>query len=81
LTQNPSQLQLTPFLEAGTGWNNLLLDPDPSTLVGIGLGLRWAITPALNLRLDYGVPLIAKPNKGTSLQDNGFYFSLSYQPF
>jgi hemolysin activation/secretion protein len=81
LTQNPSILQLTPFFEVGTGWNNLLPDPERSTLAGIGLGLRWLITSGLSVRLDYGIPLIPKQDKGTTLQDNGFYFSVRYQPF
>ncbi|PSF35521.1 ShlB/FhaC/HecB family hemolysin secretion/activation protein [Aphanothece hegewaldii CCALA 016] len=81
LTQNPSILQLTPFFEFGTGWNNLLPDPENSTLAGIGLGFRWFITNGLSIRLDYGVPLIPKSNKGNTLQDNGFYFSVRYQPF
>lgn len=81
LTRDPSIFQLTPFIEAGTGWNNLLPDPENATLVGIGLGLRWTIVKGLSVRLDYGVPLISKQNKGNTLQDNGFYFSVRYQPF
>ncbi|GFE70795.1 ShlB/FhaC/HecB family hemolysin secretion/activation protein [Chroococcus sp. FPU101] len=81
LTRDPSIFQITPFIEAGTGWNNLLPDPENATLVGIGLGVRWLITNGLSVRLDYGVPLISKQNKGNSLQDNGFYFSVRYQPF
>jgi hemolysin activation/secretion protein len=81
LTADPSVLQLTPFIAAGTGWNNLLPNPDPSTLVGIGMGLRWFIGSGLSLRVDYGVPLISISNQGNSLQEQGFYFSLRYQPF
>lgn len=81
LTSDPSILQLTPFIDFGTGWNNLLPNPDPSTLVGLGLGMRWLISPSLSLQLDYGIPLINIENQGDSLQENGFYFSLRYQPF
>jgi hemolysin activation/secretion protein len=81
LTDDPNRLQLIPFLEAGYGWNNRTPDPDPSALIGTGLGLRWAITPDLAVRLDYGIPLINLQSRGDSLQDNGFYFSASYQPF
>lgn len=81
LTSDPNILQLAPFFELGTAWNNKEPDPDPATLASLGLGLYWSITPALNVRLDYGVPLIAVDDQGDSLQENGFYFSLRYQPF
>ncbi len=81
LTEDPSILQLTPFIEGGTGWNNLLPDPNPATLGGIGIGLRWLVVSGLTIRLDYGIPLVSLENQGNSLQEQGFYFSVRYQPF
>jgi hemolysin activation/secretion protein len=81
LTSDPNLLQLTPFFDVGTAWNERSPKPNPTTLVGVGLGLRLSLGSSLNLRLDYGIPLIAVDNEGDSLQDNGFYFSLRYQPF
>jgi hemolysin activation/secretion protein len=81
IAADPDTLQLIPFLDAGTGWNNRLPNPSPSTLVGIGMGLNWLIFKGLNLRLDYGIPLISYNKQGNSLQENGFYFSLRYRPF
>lgn len=81
LLPNSNRLQLIPFAEAGTGWNNQTPDPDPAALASVGLGLRWLITPDLSVRVDYGVPLVQVENEGNSLQDNGFYFSLRYEPF
>ena len=74
-------LQLTPFIDAGGGWNNKVQDPDPGFLLGTGLGLRWQPSDVLNLRLDYGIPLISPGDEGNSLQENGFYFSVNLQPF
>ena len=81
LTSNPNGLQIAPFFDIGTGWNNRASAPDPATLAGLGLGLRWLIGNDLSLRIDYGIPLISVDNRGDSLQDNGLYFSLRYQPF
>ena len=81
LTADPSVLQLTPFFDIGTGWNNQAPAPDSFTLASLGLGVRWSITSKLGVRLDYGIPLIAVDNQGNSLQENGFHFSVRYQPF
>jgi hemolysin activation/secretion protein len=81
LTSDPRVLQLAPFFEIGTAWNNRDIDPNPATIAGLGLGLRWLIAPDLSLRLDYGIPLISVGERGNSLQENGLYFSVRYQPF
>ncbi|MEO1523429.1 MAG: ShlB/FhaC/HecB family hemolysin secretion/activation protein [Cyanobacteria bacterium J06633_2] len=81
ITPNPRRLQLTPFFEVGTVWNTNTPDPETSTIAGIGLGLRAEIIPNLFARLDYGIPLIDVDRDADSLQEDGFYFSLSFQPF
>jgi len=81
LTENPNRLQIVPFVEAGYAWNNKTVDPADDLIVGLGLGLRWQVTRDLNLRLDYGLPLISIEDQGNSLQADGVYFSLRYQPF
>ncbi|MBD1852950.1 ShlB/FhaC/HecB family hemolysin secretion/activation protein [Cyanobacteria bacterium FACHB-502] len=81
LLPNSNRLQLIPFAEIGHGWNNESPDPTTATLASVGLGLRWAITQDLAIGLDYGIPLIDVESEGDSLQDNGLYFSVRYQPF
>jgi hemolysin activation/secretion protein len=81
LTKNPNTLQLTPFFDFGTGWNNEEPESDPATLASLGLGLNCSVASQLNLNLDYGIPLIAVDDEGDSIQENGVHFSLSYQPF
>ena len=81
VTSNPNTLQLTPFIEFGTGWNNDEPDPENTTIASLGLGLRWLIGNAISVRLDYGIPLVDVDNEGDSLQENGLHFSLRYQPF
>jgi hemolysin activation/secretion protein len=81
VTKNPRTLQLTPFFEVGTGWNNRSENPDPSFIASLGLGMEWQVFRGLDVRLDYGIPLVGVRDKGDSLQDSGFNFSLRYQPF
>jgi hemolysin activation/secretion protein len=76
----PQELQLTPFVEFGTAWNNRGSNPDPSTLASVGLGLRWLMAPSLQFRADYGIPLIPAEDQGNSLQSSGLYFSLTFEP-
>jgi hemolysin activation/secretion protein len=81
LTSNVENLQLVPFFDFGTVWNNRSDNPDPQTLASLGLGLQWQPFNGLSLRADYGIPLIGISDRGNSLQDNGFNFSVRYQPF
>ena len=74
-------LQLTPFIDAGGGWNTQTPDPDPAFLLGLGIGLRWQPTDDFNLQIDYGIPLISPNKEGDSLQENGVYISINLQPF
>ncbi|MGB6300910.1 MAG: ShlB/FhaC/HecB family hemolysin secretion/activation protein [Rivularia sp. (in: cyanobacteria)] len=74
-------LQLIPFFDIGTGWNNRGENPSPQTLASLGLGLQWQPINDLGLRLDYGIPLIGRGESGNSLQEKGFNFSVRYQPF
>ncbi len=79
LTRNPRTLQIRPFFEIGTGWNNREDNPDPDLLASLGLGLDWQAIPGLNVSLDYGIPLVGVKDRGNSLQDNGLNFYLRYQ--
>jgi hemolysin activation/secretion protein len=74
--------QIAPFFDAGVVWNhpgNPNTLTDQTFLAGIGLGLLFEPIRGLNLRLDYGYPLINLRDRGDNLQDSGFYFSLNYQ--
>jgi len=75
-------LQVIPFLDAGTVWNNPN-NPNPlpsqNFLAGGGLGLLFTPLERLNLRLDYAIPFVNLSDRGTNLQESAFYFSLGYQ--
>ncbi|MBE9067360.1 ShlB/FhaC/HecB family hemolysin secretion/activation protein [Leptolyngbya cf. ectocarpi LEGE 11479] len=80
ISGDPNYLQLTPFIEAGAGWNNRIADPDPSFLLATGLGLRWQISPEWFMRVDYGIPLVDDDNSNDSLQESGIYLLLNFSP-
>lgn len=77
-----SQLNLVPFFDGGTVWDNN--SDEAEALASLGIGLNWQFKESLFLRVDYGVPLVNNSNtsdRGDSLQNNGFSFSFQFQPF
>ncbi|MFM7405254.1 MAG: ShlB/FhaC/HecB family hemolysin secretion/activation protein [Cuspidothrix sp.] len=78
---NP-MLQFTPFVDLGYIWN---VDNNPNPLqsqqflAGTGVGILFQPIPNLNLRIDYGVPLVNLRDRGTNSQDDGLYFSANYR--
>ena len=81
VTENLNTLQLNPFIEFGTGWNNDEPDPEDSTIASIGLGVNWNVGAGFLLNVDYGIPLLGVDDEGDSLQENGLHISFRYQPF
>jgi hemolysin activation/secretion protein len=73
-------LQIVPFIDVGTAWNNPDIELDPSTLVGAGVGLLWQHND-FSARLDWGIPLIDVEGEKKTWQENGIYFSIIYSPF
>lgn len=75
-------LQLTPFFDFGVAWNNSgITNFNTNTLASIGLGLRWTQGDRLTARLEWGIPLISVDSQQRTLQENGLYFSILYNPF
>ena len=78
-----STFQLAPFIDTGIAWNktdnpNNASLPNQKFLAGVGLGVIWEPLPQLNVRADYGLPLVNLTDKGNNLQDSGLYFSINY---
>jgi hemolysin activation/secretion protein len=75
-------LQLIPFIDIGTTWNSSnIRDSTTNTLASLGLGVEWKMDNKFSARLDYGIPLIDIQSRNRTWQENGFYFSLQYNPF
>jgi hemolysin activation/secretion protein len=83
LPQINSTLQVVPSVDFGIGWNSSGREnPNPNTLTAVGLGLRWSQGDRFTVRLDWGIPLISvNSSNEKTLQENGLYFSLLYNPF
>ena len=77
-----AKLQIAPFIDMGSVWNNLnnpnQLNSD-NFLISGGLGILLQPIPDLLFRLDYGLPLIDLEDRGNNIQDNGWYFFVQYQ--
>lgn len=77
-------LQIAPFVDVGTTWNNSdRIELDSDTLASVGLGLRLQLGERLTFRLDWGIPLVDIPSRGRerTWQENGVYFSIVATPF
>ncbi len=75
-------LQLAPFVDIGTVWNSSgKANPEDSTLVSAGLGLRLRLGDRLQARFDWGLPLVDIESGDRTWQENGFYFSVEARPF
>ncbi|WP_052055318.1 ShlB/FhaC/HecB family hemolysin secretion/activation protein [Myxosarcina sp. GI1] len=71
-------VQLTPFVDWGTGWNADDEATDFNTLIGTGVGVLWELPERLEARVDFGIPLINTDSDDRTWQENGVYFQLRY---
>ena len=71
--------QIAPFADLGVVGGDSTEDIDNNFLAGIGLGLISEPIPGLSLRLDYAPPLVDLEETGDNIQEDGFYFRLSYR--
>lgn len=76
-----SIIQLTPFIDFGTAWNDDDVELDESTLISTGLGIRLLVNDNFRARVDWGFPLIEQDLDGGSLQEDGVTFNIEYRPF
>jgi len=88
LKGSAGELQIIPFVDVGTAWNNDSADNElvaleTGTLASVGLGLQYQIGDYFSARLDWGIPLlpIDTNSDSNSWQDKGLHFSIRYQPF
>ncbi|BAZ50058.1 surface antigen variable number [Nostoc sp. NIES-4103] len=76
-------LQVSPFVDVGTAWNNSSSrdENDTNTLASVGLGLRWLQGNNFNAAIEWGIPLVSVDTQSNTWQENGLYFFVQYTPF
>ncbi|MEH1810715.1 ShlB/FhaC/HecB family hemolysin secretion/activation protein [Nostoc sp.] len=78
-------MQVTPFVDVGTAWNSSSNrdenNTNTNTLASVGLGLRWSQGNNFTAGIEWGIPLVSVDTQGNTLQENGLYFFVQYNPF
>ena len=74
-------LQISPFVDFGTVWNNDNIPLQKSTLASVGVGLKLLVSDIFTARVDYGIPLVSLKEDNNTLQGDGIYFSFELTPF
>ncbi|MEL6468961.1 MAG: ShlB/FhaC/HecB family hemolysin secretion/activation protein [Cyanobacteria bacterium J06623_4] len=72
-------IQIAPFFDIGAVWNNGNSTVNQNFIAGAGLGFIYDPFESFNLRIDYALPLVILEDEGNNAQDEGFYFSATYQ--
>ncbi|NEP38228.1 MAG: BamA/TamA family outer membrane protein [Okeania sp. SIO2H7] len=74
--------QVVPFIDGGVAWNS---DGEEvsgtNALAAVGVGLQVKLWDRINMRLDYGIPLVDVDSRDRTAQEDGFYFSVSSSPY
>ena len=74
--------QVVPFIDGGVGWNSGGEEVEgTNALAAVGVGLQVNLWEKINMRLDYGIPLVDVNSQDKTAQEEGFYFSVSATPF
>ena len=74
--------QVVPFIDGGVAWNSDGKEEEGSkALAAAGVGLQVNLWEKINMRLDYGIPLVDVDSLDKTAQEEGFYFSFSTTPF
>ncbi|NMG57632.1 ShlB/FhaC/HecB family hemolysin secretion/activation protein [Geitlerinema sp. P-1104] len=78
-----NRLELRPFVDVGTVWNQGDSTVDTNTLASMGLGLQLGLGDRFSAKLDWGIPLVSVEERENRdlFQRQELYFQLEWQPF
>jgi hemolysin activation/secretion protein len=78
-----TRLELRPFVDVGTVWNQGDVDLETNTLASIGLGLQFGLGDRLSAKLDWGIPLVDVDERDNRdvFERQELYFQLEWRPF
>jgi len=76
-------VQLAPFVDYGSAWNNMVSTGYPGFLASVGTGLRWNILPQDRARFEiyWGQQLNHYDTGHGTLQDHGIHLQLVIQVY
>ncbi|MEH2003207.1 MAG: ShlB/FhaC/HecB family hemolysin secretion/activation protein [Nostoc sp.] len=84
-------MQVTPFVDVGTAWNNSSsidknntntnTNTNTNILASVGLGLHWSQSNNFTAGIEWGIPLVTVDTQSNTWQENGLYFFVQYNPF
>lgn len=73
-------VQLAPFVDYGSSWNEDVVDEGAETIASVGVGLRVSPWEWLHGAFYWGGRLKKVPKFGNDLQDSGIHFALTFTP-
>ncbi|MCC5898771.1 MAG: ShlB/FhaC/HecB family hemolysin secretion/activation protein [Phormidium sp. BM_Day4_Bin.17] len=78
-----NRLELRPFVDVGTVWNQGDSSIDTNTLASLGLGVHVGLGDRFSAKLDWGIPLVSVEERENRdlFQRQELYFQLEWQPF
>ncbi len=80
IRENWGKIQVIPFFDVGTIWNNERGTTGSNTFASSGLGLRYRFREALEIRLNYAIPIIEAKDFGETDTEDNFSFVFLFYP-
>ena len=74
-------MQLAPFVDGGSGWNNNAPTADPRNIISAGIGVLFTPNRYFSAQFYWGYAFVKIDEPSTDPQDYGFLFSVTANLF